>query len=100
MVFSLLGIKACNGLLIIDTHKPILFFKHSFLSDNLGGTSGKEPTRQCRRHKKCRFELWVWKISWRRNDNPLQYSHLENPLDRRTWQAMVHRITKSQTQLN
>ena len=33
------------------------------------------------------------------HDNLLQYSCLENPLDRRTWWAMVHRITKSQTWL-
>ena len=26
--------------------------------------------------------------------NPLQYACLENPMDRRTWQAMVHRATK------
>ena len=31
--------------------------------------------------------------------NPLQYSGLENPMDRGAWQAMVHRIAKSQTQL-
>ena len=29
--------------------------------------------------------------------NPLQYSCLENPLDRGSWQATVHRVTKSQT---
>ena len=29
--------------------------------------------------------------------NPLQYSCLENPLDRGAWQAMVHRVAKSQT---
>ena len=33
------------------------------------------------------------------HDNPLQYSCLENPMDRGVWQATVHRITKSQTQL-
>ena len=32
-------------------------------------------------------------------DNPLQYSSLENPTDRGTWQATVHRITKSWTWL-
>ena len=31
-----------------------------------GGTSGKEPTCQCRRHKRCRFDPWVRKIPWRR----------------------------------
>ena len=31
--------------------------------------------------------------------NPLQYSCLENPMDRGAWRATVHRVTKSQTQL-
>ena len=31
--------------------------------------------------------------------NPLQYSCLENPMDRGAWQAKVHRVPKSQTQL-
>ena len=34
------------------------------------------------------------------NDNPLQYSCLENPIDRGTWQAMVHWVTKSWTRLS
>ena len=29
-----------------------------------------------------------------RNGNPLQYSCLENPMDRGAWQATVHRITR------
>ena len=32
--------------------------------------------------------------------NPLQYSCLENPIDRGIWQATVHRIKKSQTLLS
>ena len=28
------------------------------------------------------------------NDNPLQYSSLENPMDREAWQATVHGVTK------
>ena len=31
--------------------------------------------------------------------NPLQYSCLRNPIDRGAWQASVHRVAKSQTQL-
>ena len=31
--------------------------------------------------------------------NPLQYSCLQNPMDRGAWQATVHRVTKSQTRL-
>ena len=29
--------------------------------------------------------------------NPLQYSCLENPMDRGAWQAAVHEVAKSQT---
>ena len=29
--------------------------------------------------------------------NPVQYSSLENPVDRLAWQATVHRVAKSQT---
>ena len=31
--------------------------------------------------------------------NPLQYSCLENPMDRGAWWATVHGVAKSQTQL-
>ena len=31
---------------------------------------------------------------------PLQYSCLENPMDREDWWAIVHGVAKSQTQLN
>ena len=33
------------------------------------------------------------------NGSPLQYFRLENPMDRGAWQAIVHRVVKSQTQL-
>ena len=29
------------------------------------------------------------------NGNPLQYSSLDNPMDRGAWQATVHGVTKS-----
>ena len=31
------------------------------------------------------------------HDDPLQYSHLENPMDREAWRATIHRVKKSQT---
>ena len=34
-----------------------------------GGTSGKEPACQCRRHKRCGLEPWV-EIPWRRAWQP------------------------------
>jgi len=35
----------------------------------------------------------------RGHGNPLQYSCLENSMDRGTWRATVHRVTKSWTRL-
>ena len=34
------------------------------------------------------------------NGNPLQYSCLENPMDRGAWWAAVHTVTKSRTRLS
>ena len=33
-----------------------------------------------------------------KHGNPLQYSYLENSMDRGDWRAIVHRVAKSQTQ--
>ena len=35
-----------------------------------GGSVGKESVFQCRRHRRCRFNCWVGKISWRRKWQP------------------------------
>ena len=34
------------------------------------------------------------------HSNPLQYSCLENPMDRGPWQATIHEVTESWTQLS
>ena len=61
---------------------------------------GKESTCQCRRCRTCGFDTWVRKITWRRNGNPLQYSCLENPMNRGAWKTTVHGISKSWTWLS
>ena len=43
------------------------------------------------------FYPWVRKIPWRRGWNSLQYSCLENLLDRGVCQATVRGVTKSRT---
>ena len=58
----------------------------------------KKTIWQCRRHKRQGFNSWVWKIPGRRTWNPLQYSCLENPMDRGAWKATVRGVTKSRTQ--
>ena len=64
-----------------------------------GGTSGKEPVCQYRKHKRQSSDPWVGKIPWRRAWQPTQYSFLENPMDRGAWQVTVHRVEKSQARL-
>ena len=64
-----------------------------------GGTSGKESTSQCRRHKKLEFDPWVGKIPWRRAWQPTPVFLLGESHGQRSLQATVHGVTKSQTQL-
>ena len=50
-------------------------------------------------------EAQVWSLGRRRSpggghSNPLQYSCLENPVDRGAWWATVHGVAKSQTRLS
>ena len=59
--------------------------------------SGKESTCQGRRHKRCGFNPWIGKIPWVGKGNPLQYSCLENLMDRGVLRATVHGVTKNQT---
>ena len=43
---------------------------------------------------------WLGRSPGGENNNPLQYSCLENPMDKGAWQATVHGVTKSRTQLS
>ena len=61
----------------------------------LGGTHGKEPACQCRRHK----SPGLGRSPGGGHGNPLWYSCLENPMDRGAWWATVHGDKKSQTRL-
>ena len=64
--------------------------------------SGKESACQCRRCKRLGFNPWVRKMPWSRKwqPNPLQYSCLENSLDRGARLARDHGVTKSQIRLS
>ena len=46
-----------------------------------------------------RLDPWVRKTAWRRAWQPTQYSCLKNPMDRRAWWAIIHRVTNSWSQL-
>ena len=64
-----------------------------------GGTSGKEPTCQSRRHKTHGSIPGLGRSRGGGHSNSLQYSCLENPMDRGAWCATVHWVTQSQTEL-
>ena len=58
--------------------------------------SGKEPTYQCRR---CKKEKWVRSLDQEDSlgvgsGNLLQYSCLENSMDRGAWQATVYGLQR------
>ena len=65
-----------------------------------GDASGKEPVCQCKRRKDTGlFPRLGRSPGGGGNGNLLQYSCLENPMDRGAWRATVHGVAKSQTQL-
>ena len=64
----------------------------------MGFTRGRESTCQCRRHKRCGFDPWVGKIPWRRAWQPTLV-FLPEESHGKTWQAIVHRVSKSRTWL-
>ena len=43
---------------------------YTALSGFPGGVSGKELSCQCRRCKRCKFDPWVGKMSWKRSGQP------------------------------
>ena len=60
---------------------------------------GKEPANQCRKHKRHSSIPGLGRPLGRGHGNPLQYSCLENPMDRGAWRATIHGVAMSQTRL-
>ena len=65
-----------------------------------GGASGKEPTCQCRKLKRCRFDPWVGKIPWRRKWQPTLVFLPGEFHGQRSLAATTHRVAKSWTGLS
>ena len=60
---------------------------------------GKEPSCQYRKCKRHGFDPGLGRHPGGGNGNLLQYSCLENLMDRGAWQATVHGVAKSRTRL-
>ena len=63
------------------------------------GASGNEPTRQCRRWKRCGLDFWVEKIPWRRAEQPTPVFLPGESMNRGVWGTIVHGVTKTWTPL-
>ena len=61
----------------------------------LGGASSKEPACHSRRLERRGLIPDLGRSPGGGNGSPFQYSCLENPMDRGTWQATVHGVTQS-----
>ena len=62
-----------------------------------GGTSGKESPANGENTRGKGLIHGLGRSLGVGNGNPLQYSCLENPMDRDAWQTTVHGVAKSQT---
>ena len=75
-------------------------------TEQLSGSANLSPThnwrwaRICLQCRRLRFDIWAGKIPAEDNGNPLQYSCLENSMDRGDWWATVLGVAKSQTGLS
>ena len=62
------------------------------------GTSGKEPTCQCRRHRDMGSIPGLGRSPEEGHGSPLQFSYLENPMNREAWR-LLSMGSKSRTHL-
>ena len=87
-------------LILILKFVPFPHFPHSPALTSLVAQTVKHQ------HLPAMQETWLDSIlgsarsSGEGNDNPLQHSCLENSMAREAWQAIVHGVTQSWTQLN
>ena len=65
-----------------------------------GGASRQESAGQCGRLKRCGFDPWVGKISWRRKQQLVPVFLPGKSQGQRCLAATVHGVAKSQTQLS
>ena len=66
----------------------------------LGGVVVKNPLARIEDIRNAGLIPGLGRSSAEGNDNPLQYSCLENSMDRGAWWATTHGVAKSKTQLS
>ena len=95
------SVQLCTSHQLLSPYSDTEHFNNSFtrhfhcIWSFQNGTSGKEPTCQCRRLRDAGSIPGSGRCPGGRHGNPLQHSYLENPMDRGAWQATVHKVAKS-----
>ena len=85
---------------ICFTRKPLLLNAMTLSPKGFsGGSVIKESTWSAGAAGAAGFDPWVGKIPWKGHGYSLQYSFLENPMDRGARWATIHGTAKSQTLL-
>ena len=88
--------------LIVEIQRNYLTMKHHFVTYRgfPDGSVGKEPTCSAGNTGDAGSVPESGRSLEKETWQPLQYFCLENPIDRGAWQAIVHRVAKSQTWLS
>ena len=76
---------------------PQIYWRYQFYQGLPWWLSGKESTYNAGATEDVGLIPGLARTPTGGHGNPLQYSCLENPLDRGAWRAIVHRDAKSQT---
>ena len=83
--------KRCEGNVVTRSSPTRQLYIHS--------VSAQDPGSQDINTKNVHYWVVIYWIHREGNGHPLQYSCLENPMDREVWWATAHGFAKSQTQL-
>ena len=82
-------------LLCTEAEKVMIPHLQGFSGDTIGKKKTYLPMQAG--EMRCGLDPWVERSPGEGNGNPLQYSGLENPMDRGAWWATVQWVTTSQT---
>ena len=81
----------------LSAFPPSFFYFQTIFPGFPGGTSNKETTYQCRRHKRRGFDPWVRKIPWKRAWQSTAVFLPRESHGQRSVVATVHGVAKSLT---
>ena len=85
---------------MLNDTRSLLLAKYRVKEGFLSGSAVKNSPVHTADTGRLWVNPWVGTTPGEGNGNPFQYYCLENIMDRRAWQATVHGVAKSQTQLS